>query len=249
MSYIAMNAAPFENENGDDNLIQKKKIAHNRTQKKYTKNTNGNGNEQSDKVNSVLQSIHNNSKVETDEDNNDLGNYFSGPPPNPTSIGSQRAIFKENMQNKQGEITSSTIVSNNQPFPYDETGEDNLDLNNLYKNYGDEDTHVEYYKKFIPNFNATQWGQQKQGKPNEYVKNDVNQMYYRAVPPQIHSQMQPQEQDLLLQKLNYMIHLLEEKQDERTNNVMEEVVLYSFLGIFIIFIVDSFTRVGKYTRS
>jgi hypothetical protein len=45
-----------------------------------------------------------------------------------------------------------------------------------------------------------------------------------------------------------MIHLLEEQQDERTNNVTEEVVLYSFLGVFIIFIVDAFSRVGKYTR-
>jgi hypothetical protein len=26
------------------------------------------------------------------------------------------------------------------------------------------------------------------------------------------------------------------------------VILYSFLGIFIIFIVDSFARVGKYVR-
>jgi hypothetical protein len=45
-----------------------------------------------------------------------------------------------------------------------------------------------------------------------------------------------------------MINLLEDQQDERTNNVTEEVVLYSFLGIFIIFLVDSFARVGKYTR-
>jgi hypothetical protein len=45
-----------------------------------------------------------------------------------------------------------------------------------------------------------------------------------------------------------MINLLEEHQDERTNNVTEEVVLYSFLGIFIIFVVDSFARVGKYVR-
>jgi hypothetical protein len=55
-------------------------------------------------------------------------------------------------------------------------------------------------------------------------------------------------QQVLIDKLNYMINLLEEKQDERTNNVTEEVVLYSFLGIFIIFIVDSFARVGKYVR-
>ncbi len=49
-------------------------------------------------------------------------------------------------------------------------------------------------------------------------------------------------------KLNYMISLLEEQQDERTNHVTEEVVLYSFLGIFVIFVVDSFVRVGKYVR-
>jgi hypothetical protein len=54
--------------------------------------------------------------------------------------------------------------------------------------------------------------------------------------------------DILLNKINYMINLLEEQQDERTNNVTEEVILYSFLGIFIIFLVDSFARVGKYTR-
>lgn len=52
----------------------------------------------------------------------------------------------------------------------------------------------------------------------------------------------------LTEKLNYLIHLLEEQQDEKTQNVTEEVILYSFLGIFIIFVVDSFARVGKYVR-
>jgi len=59
---------------------------------------------------------------------------------------------------------------------------------------------------------------------------------------------EPPEKDVLMDKLNYMIHLLEEQQDEKTGNVTEEVILYSFLGIFIIFIVDSFYYVGKYTR-
>lgn len=54
--------------------------------------------------------------------------------------------------------------------------------------------------------------------------------------------------DLLLEKLNYMIHLLEEQQDQKTGHVMEEIILYSFLGIFLIFIVDSFARAGKYVR-
>jgi hypothetical protein len=53
---------------------------------------------------------------------------------------------------------------------------------------------------------------------------------------------------LLMEKLNYMIHLLEETHDEQTNNVLEEVILYSFLGIFIIFLIDNFIKVGRYVR-
>ena len=54
--------------------------------------------------------------------------------------------------------------------------------------------------------------------------------------------------DELMKKLNYMIHLLEENKDEKTQNVTEELVLYMFLGVFTIFVVDSFARAGKYTR-
>jgi len=46
----------------------------------------------------------------------------------------------------------------------------------------------------------------------------------------------------LIEKLNYIIHMLEEKKDEKTGHVIEELVLYCFLGIFIIFIVDTFTN-------
>jgi hypothetical protein len=52
----------------------------------------------------------------------------------------------------------------------------------------------------------------------------------------------------LLKRLNYMIHLLEEQQEQKTEHVMEEVILYCFLGIFIIYTIDSFVHVGKYTR-
>jgi hypothetical protein len=52
----------------------------------------------------------------------------------------------------------------------------------------------------------------------------------------------------LMEKINYMIHLLEENQSERTNNITEEFILYTFLGVFVIFIVDTFSRSGKYVR-
>jgi len=52
----------------------------------------------------------------------------------------------------------------------------------------------------------------------------------------------------LMEKINYMIRLLEEQQHEKTANVTEEFVLYMLLGVFVIFTVDSFTRAGKYVR-
>ena len=52
----------------------------------------------------------------------------------------------------------------------------------------------------------------------------------------------------MLTKLNYIIHLLEEQEIERTNYITEELILYTFLGIFIIFIIDSFARASKYVR-
>lgn len=54
--------------------------------------------------------------------------------------------------------------------------------------------------------------------------------------------------DKIMEKINYMIHMLEEQQNEKTNNVTEEFILYTFLGVFIIFVVDSFARAGKYIR-
>ena len=84
---------------------------------------------------------------------------------------------------------------------------------------------------------------------NNYPSNNyANHPYYKYDSINSNNFTSVGSQDVLLQKLNYMIHLLEEQQDERTNNVTEEVVLYSFLGIFIIFIADSFVRIGKYVR-
>jgi hypothetical protein len=52
----------------------------------------------------------------------------------------------------------------------------------------------------------------------------------------------------LMEKINYMIHLLENQENEKTANITEEFILYTFLGVFVIFVVDSFSRSGKYVR-
>jgi len=79
-----------------------------------------------------------------------------------------------------------------------------------------------------------------------------NQKYYSQYVPYftnaVNNPRIDASQEELMKKLNYMIHLLEEQQDEKTSNIAEELILYLFLGIFVIFVVDSFARAGKYTR-
>jgi hypothetical protein len=52
----------------------------------------------------------------------------------------------------------------------------------------------------------------------------------------------------MMDKLNYLIHLMEEQHMEKTAHITEETILYLFMGVFVIFVVDSFAKVGKYRR-
>lgn len=230
---LAMFAAPFDDNNestnnSENNIMNKKRRAHTRTQKIYPKeefDTN--------KVNNVLSKIHNSLDSDDDEDKDAFN-----PPPKSESAGVQKTIplqQKEQMTNMTSNSNPMFRTFGRAPQPnYD--GTDNLDLND-YSNYGDKKSNDEYYKRVIPGYNPE--------------KNIANRPYYKTANYNTdtnYAQDTSSSPDVLLQKLNYMITLLEEQQDERTNNVTEEVVLYSFLGIFIIFIADTFVRAGKYVR-
>ena len=224
---LAMFAAPFDdntesftNNSDNNNIMNKKRRIHSRTQKMYPKE-----NFDTNKVNSVLDKIHNN------QDDDDDGDAFN-PPPKAESVGVQKTVplpQKEHMTNMASNSGSMFRTLGRAPQPnYDNS--DNLDLND-YSNYGDSKSVEEYYKRVMP-------GYQQQ-------KDIANRPYYNIAN---YTAPEVQSQDILLQKLNYMITLLEDQQDEKTNHVTEEVVLYSFLGIFIIFIADTFVRAGKYVR-
>ena len=88
---------------------------------------------------------------------------------------------------------------------------------------------------------------------NQLPDTTNSEEYYRQYVPyytnvENTSQLSGDNKNMLLEKLNYMIHLLEEQQEDKTGNVAEELILYLFLGIFVIFVVDSFARAAKYTR-
>ena len=239
---LAITAAPFDNDNqnyselnSDDTPVNRKRLtsssSHNKTQKRLSSTEINH-----DKVNSVLQSIHNNSNDNELGDFNPKRNQASAiqnnnVPLNPLTTNNKLLAPPESMREKQDK--KEGFDNNLVPVPLDNSEMELQELQSAFLN----DAQVrDYYRKLVPNFH---------NKPNE--TGTANKMHY------MNKQMDQtsgfsSSNDVLLNKINYMINLLEEQQDERTNNVTEEVILYSFLGIFIIFLVDSFARVGKYTR-
>jgi hypothetical protein len=231
---LAMYAAPFDNEinevvnNDTTNHIGKKRNALNKTQKRYP-NLNPKENVNTEKVLSVLQSIQN-----LPEQHNELADFSPLPPPQ--SMGVQSTISREGKNSS----TASSMGSNLSSNLMNEGNDTNQGA--IYNHYSEDHNQnmtEDYYRRFIPNYESM-YSTTPYNMPSYKQSNSTKAPMSNGGPMS--------NQDILIEKLNYMIHLLEEQQDERTNTVTEEVVLYSFLGVFIIFIVDAFSRVGKYTR-
>jgi len=116
-------------------------------------------------------------------------------------------------------------VSNIENFQNTEEGINNIDENddNEVSQEGFQEANgtyaQQYYKQFVP-----------------YYSNASNIKEGASSNPEI------------MEKLNYLVNLIENNNDEKVNSITEELVLYCFLGVFIIFIVDSFAKVGKYVR-
>ena len=88
----------------------------------------------------------------------------------------------------------------------------------------------------------------KEGFASKTLANATPKQYPQYMPSVFQASNDPENNDAMLQKLDHIITLLEDQHDEKTGHVTEELVLYCFLGVFIIFIVDSFARAGKYVR-
>ena len=247
MSYLAMSAAPIDSDTNEssnyESPINKKRQNHNKTQKYRQQSSDFDP----QKVNSVLQSIHNS----LPDDDNELGNYNSkgssvsakhsddfkplNPfefPSKPLSVGGERTKGKEGMS-----VMDDSLV----PKPVDN---EDLNLQELQSAYMNDAQVRDYYRKLVPTYNAS-----NKTSGNKTSNVEQNKQYYSSNSSSNNTSNNTSDSNqVLIEKLNYMINLLEEQQDQKTGSVTEEVVLYSFLGVFIIFVVDSFARVGKYVR-
>jgi len=117
------------------------------------------------------------------------------------------------------------------PMPQFSGGAASANILGEMKNYGANDTHSQMLSNYSQSYN---------NKPTA-----VASPYYAKMGI---SGSASSGETQLMEKINYMIHLLEDQQHEKTDNITEEFLLYTFLGVFVIFVVDSFARAGKYTR-
>lgn len=256
---LAMTAQSIENtdnNNNSDNYIinRKKSNSNSKTQKRMPSTF---GDIDHSKVQNVLNSIYKN--LGEDSDNN-LGDYkprsISAPvntpyaPINPLAPPASMRQKQEKEQgkgNKEGmsnyDYNADDVDNYSSKFVPQPAQNDSMDLQDLQDVYMNNEQVKRYFKNLVPDFQSNgsnQSGIQSSGGNNSSTNQPVSR--------QSHNLNLSDTNHVLIDKLNYMINLLEEQQDERTNNVTEEVILYSFLGVFIIFVVDGFARVTRYTR-
>ena len=246
---LAMTAQSIENtDNNSNNHIISRKRTNNKTQKRIP--TSFDEIDHS-KVQNVLNSIYKNLGDDTD---NNLGDYkpraTSAPvnasytPINPLAPpASMRQKQEQQQGSKEGmynyDYNADDVNNYSNKFVPQPVQNDSMDLQDLQDVYMNNDQVKRYFKNLVPNFQQNTQ-QQDSSQSSSQSSPQYKQTHYNTNTSDTNQ--------VLIDKLNYMINLLEEQQDERTNNVTEEVILYSFLGVFIIFVVDGFARVTRYTR-
>ena len=131
------------------------------------------------------------------------------------------------MQYTNNNLKSENININNNKETFNNIYDSNQD-NHYKSNYGNYDNNYT-----IDNSEFNKYINYSQG--SQHMQENINT-------PNINNNKE------LLSKINYVIHLLEEQRSEKTNYITEELILYLFLGVFIIFVLDTFFKSSKYTR-
>lgn len=199
----------------------------------------------SERVKSVIESIHRQKQQYVDKNStspsnegfasiedsdatmNSMGDFIPLNPP--VSVGQER-LASESAAPVSSEMTEYDPNNSN-------LNEDNT--HDLNQNYMTESQYRQYYRDLM----GTDPKDRNQPQTQSQTTLNTQNQYQTSQQPMFQT-----DSTVVLNKLNYLINLVEEQQAYKTDSVVEDVVLYSFLGVFIIFVVDSFVRVGKYVR-
>ena len=134
-------------------------------------------------------------------------------------------------------ILTNTPKNINDANKYNKNAHKYLDPSQLLPNTLEKQRSGDFLANETPEISYSNYNQTYQNAP---LFQKPTSQYGSGQPLQMDSRM--------MEKINYMIHLLEEQKSEKTAHITEEFILYIFLGVFVIYTVDSFTRAGKYIR-
>lgn len=155
-------------------------------------------------------------------------------------VSNKVSVALENIHNNLTEENDEDSLYNFNPPPIAESSAlermDNEDENNENIEYSIENFEVHPEEEYLEENDEPVYAE-------KYYTKELNN-----IPDYNFTQNMPSTDKYLEKKLDYVIKLLEQQKNEKTDHVTEELVLYTFLGIFIIYIADSFVKVGKYVR-
>ena len=201
-----------------------------------------------------------------DNDNDDKNTYYGSSKLVPTSMEDMQNISNERSErvndllNQMSTVGADdeTEMGNFQPIepPTIQSKRDmqsveySKDYNPAISTYLEASTAHKYKKQNNDShYGANDNGNEKLSNYTKSYEQSVNKPYYANMGITTNnSQHSTGNNDKLTERINYMIHLLEAQQHEKTDNITEEFILYTFLGVFVIFVVDSFARTGTYKR-
>lgn len=262
---LALSASSYNEDDASGTTIQNSKALYmSRNNLEINKNTNdsssNNNNSNSRNKNNYRktikqkQNVPNQSKLSAllksmdeasdSDDDNDNYNYKGSGSNEETSNSNNKGdnmflkyLGVTNMQNSNPGSSPATTATSSQ--------------NSKYNNNKDDTTYI----KDIPTTNGNPisnntYDSLQSNYANQYYNqfvSAVNKGYGSGLGSDTTYNL-PVPKNELIEKLNYIIDILEEQQDYKTNSIFEDLILYTFLGIFIIFIVDSFSKSNKYVR-
>ena len=216
-----LNAAPFNSDEEENKNIREennKRLSSSLNRTIKNRNNNENNDNKNRERNRRIQKLLNDNNMNNNLTNNESDDLEDFNPPSHPAIQEPKKIVKENFTFDK---IKSELLDNQQ--------ED--ELQNQQQN--DNPVNKENFQQ-LPANNLQQYYE----KYNAYLNSDNN----------YNKQYMSVSNEELLKKIDNILFLLEEQRETRTNYVTEELILYVFLGIFVIYLVDSFVKVGKYIR-
>ena len=221
---LALSASSYNEDDASGTTIQNSKALYmSRNNLEINKNTNDSSNNTKSKNNyrktiKQKQNVPNQSKLSallksmdeaSDSDDDDNDNYKGGNGIDSSSIESNMSSNYLGVSNNQSNDDENDTTYLKDIPTTNGNPLSNKMYNSLSSNYANQ-----YYNQFVSAANKG-YGSGL-GSDNAYDS----------------SMSMPKNE--LIEKLNYIIDLLEEQQDYKTNSILEDLILYAFLGIFII---------------